>query len=139
MINIIKNLFSKQKPPQQKPQKTFYEEVVEMSANKAKEHEAEQLLCSEQNIVRMLKKAKYNVMNSAKFGGTTHSERLDNNILTDARMVNDWCEKECALEYLEDTLRTYFGEEFAVTIEYTRLMSTERVELYISWYEEDED
>lgn len=142
MINLIKSFFAKPEPEkatQQQPQKTFYEEVVEISSNKIKEHRAEQLLCSEQNIVRMLEKTKYNVMSRAKFGGTAYTERLDDNILTDARMVNDWCKKEHGVEYLEDTLRTYLGKEFSVTIEHTRFMSTEIVELYISWYEEDED
>ena len=59
MIDKIKRLFSKQEPEevtQQQPQKTFYEEVVEISSNKIKEDELMSLRDSEENIVRMLEK-----------------------------------------------------------------------------------
>ena len=58
MIDKIKRLFSKQEPEEtiQEPQKTFYEEVVEISSNKIKEDELMSLRDSEENIVRMLEK-----------------------------------------------------------------------------------
>ena len=60
MIDKIKRLFSKQEPEEtiQQPQKTFYEEVVEISSNKIKEDELRLLRDAEENIVRMLEKNK---------------------------------------------------------------------------------
>ena len=121
MIDKIKRLFSKQEPEEtiQEPQKTFYEEVVEISSNKIKEDELRSLRISEENIiVRMLEKTKREIMNEAKFAGTRYYARLEDRLLTDAKKVNNWCDKEYAVKYLEETLRTYLGEDFSIIIEF---------------------
>ena len=90
MIDKIKNLFAKpEEVTQQEPQKTFYEEVVEISSIKAKEDEIMSLRDSEENIVRMLEKTKREIMNEAKFAGTRYYARLEDRLLTDAREASD--------------------------------------------------
>ena len=91
MIDKVKRLFSKQEPEEttQQPQKTFYEEVVEISSNKIKEEELRSLRDSEENLVRMLEKTKRETMNEAKFAGTRYYARLEDRLLTDAREASD--------------------------------------------------
>lgn len=140
MIDKIKRLFSKQEPEEatQEPQKTFYEEVVEISSNKIKEEELRSLRESEANIVRMLEKTKREIMNEAKFSGTMYYARLEDRLLTDAKRVNDWCDNEYAVKYLKETLRTYLGEDFSITIKFESLSWGYVIDLYVGWYKEDE-
>lgn len=140
MIDKIKRLFSKQEPEEtiQEPQKTFYEEVVEISSNKIKEDELMSLRDSEENIVRMLEKTKREIMNEAKFAGTRYYARLEDRLLTDARNVNNWCDKEYAVKYLEETLRTYLGEDFSIIIEFESLPWGYVIDLYVGWCNEED-
>ena len=142
MIDKVKRLFSKQEPEEttKEPQKTFYEEVVEISSIKAKEDELRSLRGSEENIiVRMLEKTKREIMNEAKFSGTRYYARLEDSLLTDARKVNNWCDKECAVKYLEETLRTYLGEDFSIVIEFESLPSGHVIDLYVGWCNEEDE
>ena len=141
MIDKIKRLFSKQEPEEtiQEPQKTFYEEVVEISSSKIKEEELRSLRCSEENIVRMLKRTKREIMNEAKFAGTRHYERLEDRLLVDVKRVNNWCDKDCAIKYLEETLRTYLGEDFSIIIEFESLPSGDVIDLYVGWCNEEDE
>ena len=139
MIDKIKNLFAKpEEVTQQQPQKTFYEEVVEMSSSKIKEEELRSLRDSEANIVRMLERTKRETMNEAKFAGTRYYARLEDSLLTDARKVNNWCDKECAVKYLEETLRTYLGEDFSIVIEFESLPWGNVIDLYVGWCNEED-
>lgn len=141
MIDKVKILFSKQEPEEtkQQPQKTFYEEVVEISSIKAKEDELRSLRDSEENIiVRMLEKTKREIMNEAKFSGTRYYARLEDRLLTDARNVNNWCDKEYAVKYLEETLRTYLGEDFSIIIEFESLPWGNVIDLYVGWGNEED-
>ena len=140
MIDKIKRLFSKQEPEEttQEPQKTFYEEVVEISSIKAKEDELMSLRDSEANIVRMLEKTKREIMNEAKLAGTSYYARLEDRLITDAKRINDWCDKECAIKYLEETLRTYLGEDFSVKIKFESLSWGSIIDLYVGWYKEED-
>ena len=140
MIDKIKRLFLKQEPEKtaQEPQKTFYEEVVEISSIKAKEDELRSLRDSEENIVRMLEKTKRETMNEAKFAGTRYYARLEDRLLTDVRKVNNWCDKECAVKYLEETLRTYLGEDFSIVIEFESLSWGHVIDLYVGWHKEED-
>ena len=139
MIDKIKNLFAKpEEVTQQQPQKTFYEEVVEMSSSKIKEEELRSLRDSEANIVRMLERTKRETMNEAKFAGTRYYARLEDSLLTDARKVNNWCDKECAVKYLEETLRTYLGEDFSIIIEFESLPWGNVIDLYVGWCNEED-
>ena len=139
MIDKIKNLFAKpEEVTQQQPQKTFYEEVVEMSSSKIKEEELRSLRDSEANIVRMLERTKRETMNEAKFAGTRYYARLEDSLLTDARKVNNWCDKECAVKYLEETLRTYLGEDFSIVIEFESLSWGYVIDLYVGWCNEED-
>ena len=141
MIDKIKRLFLKQEPEKtaQEPQKTFYEEVVEISSIKAKEDELMSLRDAEANIVRMLEKTKREIMNEAKLAGTSYYARLEDGLLTDAKMMNNWCDKEYAVKYLEDTLRTYLGEEFSVVIKLDSAPWGDAIELYVGWYKEEDE
>lgn len=141
MIDKVKRLFSKQEPEEttQQPQKTFYEEVVEISSIKAKEDELRSLRDSEENIVRMLEKTKRETMNEAKFAGTRYYARLEDRLLTDARKVNNWCDKEYAVKYLEETLRTYLGEDFSIVIEFESLSWGHVIDLYVGWCNEEDE
>ena len=139
MINRIKNLFAKPEEVTQQPHKTFYEEVVEISSIKAKEDELMSLRGSEENIVRMLEKTKREIMNEAKFSGTRYYARLEDRLLTDVRKVNNWCDKECAVKYLEETLRTYLGEDFSIVIELESLSWGHVIDLYVGWDNEEEE
>ena len=140
MIDKIKNLFAKpEEVTQQQPQKTFYEEVVEMSSSKIKEEELRSLRDSEANIVRMLERTKRETMNEAKFAGTRYYARLEDRLLTDARKVNNWCDKECAVKYLEETLRTYLGEDFSIVIEFESLSWGHVIDLYVGWCNEEDE
>ena len=140
MIDKIKNLFAKpEEVTQQQPQKTFYEEVVEMSSSKIKEEELRSLRDSEANIVRMLERTKRETMNEAKFAGTRYYARLEDSLLTDARKVNNWCDKECAVKYLEETLRTYLGEDFSIVIEFESLSWGHVIDLYVGWCNEEDE
>ena len=142
MIDKVKRLFSKQEPEevtQQQPQKTFYEEVVEISSNKIKEDELRLLRDAEENIVRMLEKTKRETMNEAKFAGTRYYARLEDSLLTDARKVNNWCDKECAVKYLEETLRKYLGEDFSIVIEFESLSWGHVIDLYVGWCNEEDE
>ena len=140
MIDKIKRLFSKQEPEEttQEPQKTFYEEVVEISSIKAKEDELMSLRDSEANIVRMLEKTKREIMNEAKLAGTSYYARLEDRLITDAKRINNWCDKECAIKYLEETLRTYLGEDFSVKIKFESLSWGSIIDLYVGWYKEED-
>ena len=140
MIDKIKRLFSKQEPEKttQEPQKTFYEEVVEISSIKAKEYEIMSLRDAEANIVRMLERTKRETMNEAKFAGTRYYARLEDSLLTGARKVNNWCDKECAVKYLEETLRTYLGEDFSIVIEFESLSCGYVIDLYVGWCNEED-
>ena len=140
MIDKIKRLFLKQEPEKttQEPQKTFYEEVVEISSNKIKEDELRSLRDSEENIVRMLEKTKRKIMSEAKFGGTMCYESLEDRLITDAKRINNWCDKECAIKYLEETLRTYLGEDFSVKIKFESLSWGNIIDLYVRWYKEED-
>ena len=139
MIDKIKKLFAKpEEVTQQQPQKTFYEEVVEMSSSKIKEEELRSLRDSEANIVRMLERTKRETMNEAKFAGTRYYARLEDSLLTDARKVNNWCDKECAVKYLEETLRTYLGEDFSIVIEFESLSLGYVIDLYVGWCNEED-
>ena len=141
MIDKIKRLFSKQEPEEttKEPQKTFYEEVVEISSIKAKEDELRSLRGSEENIVRMLERTKQNVMNEAKFAGTRYCARLEDRLLVDVKRVNNWCDKEYAVKYLEETLRTYLGEDFSIVIEFESLSWEHVVDLYVGWCNEEDE
>ena len=142
MIDKIKRLFSKQEPEevtQQQPQKTFYEEVVEISSNKIKEDELRLLRDAEENIVRMLERTKQNVMNEAKFAGTRYCARLEDRLLVDVKRVNNWCDKEYAVKYLEETLRTYLGEDFSIVIEFESLSWGHVIDLYVGWCNEEDE
>ena len=138
MINQIKSLFLKQEPEEatQEPQKTFYEEVVEISSNKIKEEELRSLRDAEANIVKMLEKTKREIMNEAKFAGTRCYARLEDRLLTDAKRVNDWCDNKCAVKYLEETLRTYLGEDFSITIKLDSAPWGDAIDLYVGWDKE---
>lgn len=140
MIDKVKRLFSKQEPEEttQQPQKTFYEEVVEMSSSKIEEEELRSLRDSEENIARMLEKTKREIMNEAKFAGTRYYARLEDGLLTDAKKVNNWCDKECAVKYLEETLRTYLGEDFSIVIEFESLSWGYVIDLYVGWCNEED-
>lgn len=141
MINRIKSLFSKPEPeePTQEHQKTFYEEVVEISSNKIKEEELRSLRDSEESIVRMLEKTKREIMNEAKFAGTRYYARLEDRLLTDAKRVNDWCDNKCAVKYLEETLRTYLGEDFSITIKFESLSWGYVIDLHVGWCNEEDE
>lgn len=141
MIDKIKRLFSKQEPEEatQQPHKTFYEEVVEISSNKIKEDELRSLRESEDNIVRVLEKTKREIISEAKLAGTRYYARLEDRLLTDAKRVNDWCDNECAVKYLKETMRTYLGEDFSITIKFESLSWGYVIDLYVGWYKEEEE
>ena len=103
-----------------------------------KEDELMSLRDSEENIVRMLEKTKREIMNEAKFSGTRYYARLEDRLLTDARNVNNWCDKEYAVKYLEETLRTYLGEDFSIVIEFESLSLGYVIDLYVGWCNEED-
>ena len=78
-------------------------------------------------------------MNEAKFSGTRYYARLEDRLLTDAKKVNNWCDKECAVKYLEETLRTYLGEDFSIVIEFESLSWGHVIDLYVGWCNEEEE
>ena len=113
--------------------------VVEISSIKAKEDELMSLRDSEENIVRMLERTKQNVMNEAKFAGTRYCARLEDRLLVDVKRVNNWCDKEYAVKYLEETLRTYLGEDFSIVIEFESLSWGHVIDLYVGWCNEEDE
>ena len=53
--------------------------------------------------------------------------------------VNNWCDKECAVKYLEETLRTYLGEDFSIVIEFESLSWGHVIDLYVGWCNEEDE
>ena len=78
-------------------------------------------------------------MNEAKFSGTMYYARLEDRLLTDAKRVNDWCDNEYAVKYLKETLRTYLGEDFSITIKFESLSWGYVIDLYVGWYKEEDE
>ena len=100
---------------------------------------AQRILENEKHqLASELEKTKRETMNEAKFAGTRYYARLEDRLLTDARKVNNWCDKEYAVKYLEETLRTYLGEDFSIVIEFESLSWGHVIDLYVGWCNEED-